>query len=153
MKNTVYKIKNDIDINEFGKIGYDIMPNSSYTVFKFVEQPIDGKLAQDALQYIYENPSWKEKIYKKNKSAIRETLGLRFNRRTGKAIINEKFKNVLIMWRIEIEMNGDRWVGFTSLDQFDSNVFYGKQVIDEYCKQEIELLKEKGFVEEIEVEQ
>lgn len=153
MKNTIYKVKDETDINEFGKIGYDMMPDNPYTIFKFIEQPLDGKLAQDALKYIYENPSWKEKIYKKHKDAIRSTLGLRFNRRTGKAIINDKFKNILTMWRIEIEMNGDRWVGFTSLDQFDSNVFYGKQVLNEYCKEEIESLKEKGFIEEIEVEQ
>lgn len=154
IKNTVYKIKDGTDLNEFAKLGYELLPDQRLTLIKFVEQPLDSKLPQNMLEMIYDNAEWKERVYSKNKKVLRETLGLRYSRTTGKAIIDEKFKKVLTMWRIQIEAadSEDKWIGFTCLDRFYNNVFYGTQVLDLYCADEIALLKEKGLIEEIEVE-
>lgn len=152
--NTVYRVKENVDINEFGKIGYDLIPNGGRTIIKIIEQPIDGELAHKMLEQMYENQQWKDLFYKKHKQALRDTLGLRYNKRTGKAILNEKFSNVLTKWyiTIDLDVDDDRWIGFRSLDKFDTSVFYSaKEVLDKYCAEEIKMLKEKDFIEEIEV--
>lgn len=153
MKNKIYKIKDSTDLNEFGRLGYDIVSGESATLIKFIPQPIDGKLAKDALQYIYENPEWKEKVYNKHKKMFRTDLGLRYNRE-GKAILSKMFTEILTKWRIQIEVGptDDKWIGFTSSDRFDHTVFYGKQILDTYCSEEIQSLLEKGLIEEIEVD-
>lgn len=150
MGNLIYKVKDNIDINEFGKIGYDIFPQSNDIVFKFVPQPLEGEVVQGSLNGIYNNQKWIKQFYNANKKRVKEAIGLKYNKK-GEAVLTKRFVEVLTNWRIQIDFE-DRWVGFKSLDPFDNQVFYAKQVLDLYCEEEIKFLLEKGVIETIEVE-
>ena len=99
---------------------------------------------------IYSNLEWKEKFYDKHKDRIKEAIGLKYNRK-GEVVLTKKFKEFLANWRIQIDFD-DRWIGFTSADPFDHNVYYAKQVLDNYCGDVIKDLLEKELIEVIEVE-
>ena len=151
MGNLIYKVKDDIDINVFGRIDFDLFPETNNVIFKVVPQDIESDIVQGTLRGIYANQEWRTKFYDKYKSRIKEVIGLKYNKR-GEPILNEKFKNVLFNWRIQIDFD-DRWIGFTSADPFDHNIYYAKQVLDTYCETVIKDLLEKDLIETIEVEQ
>lgn len=150
MGNLIYKVKDNIDINVFGRIGYDLFPETNNVVIKFVEQDIKSDIVQGTLRGIYQNKNWKEQFYDKYEDRIKEIMGLRYNKK-GKAILTKKFKEYLVSWRIQIDFD-DRWIGFTSADPFDHNIYYAKQVLDTYCETVIKDLLEKDLIEVIEVE-
>lgn len=151
----VYKIKDDTDINEFGKMGYDIIAcqDGTYELIKVIHQPIDGDLVKQYLDNYYNNPKWIEEIYKKNKKVVSKRLGLKYDKESGKAIISKTFYDILTAWRIQINPKEDGWIGFASMDPFDRKVYYGKGVLDKYCPAEIDILKNKELIEVIEVEE
>ena len=149
MSDLIYKVKDNININDFGKIGYDIFPQTNDVVFKFIPQPLDGEVVQGSLNGIYNNPEWRTKFYNPNKKRVKESIGLKYNRR-GEAILNKRFVEVLTNWRVQIDFE-DRWVGFKSLDPFDNQIFYAKDVLDRYCGEEIKFLLDKGVLETAEV--
>ena len=72
--------------------------------------------------------------------------------RKGKVIQNEAFFNMAQRWQIEVDINGDKWVGITSNERFYPPTFFRKDLVDTYCKDEIEELKGMGILEEIEAE-
>lgn len=150
MSDKVYKIKDNIDINYFGTINYDLFPNTTSIVFKIIPQPIEGELAQATLKNIYNNPLWKERFYEKYKKRLIQELGLKYGK-DGKAILSKKFESILTKWRIQIDFQDDRWVGFTSLDFFDNSVYYNTKVLDKYCHDEIQFLKSLDLLEEVDV--
>lgn len=151
MGNLIYKVKDDIDINVFGRNDFDLFPETTNVVFKFVPQELESDIVQGSLRGIYNNQNWRTKFYDKFKDRIKKAIGLKYNRR-GEAILNEKFKQTLTNWRVQIDFD-DRWIGFTSADPFDHNVYYAKSVLDTYCADVIQKLTELDLIEVIEVEE
>lgn len=162
MGNVIYKLKEDIDLNLLMELDYDLIPGSHRVeeidgeatlvggVFvKIVPQDIESDPVKGSLNGIYNNPNWKEQIYKKNPAKFFKVLGLRYNKK-GEAVLTKKFKTVITSWRLQIDTD-DGWVGFTSADKFDQEIFYHKSILDKYCGEHIEALKEKGIIEEYEV--
>lgn len=144
----VYKLKSDIDLNELAKLDYDVAttPDGNIVFFKIVPQDVDGELVKMQLEQVYENPKWISMFYKKHRKELRSKLGLSY--KNDKAIMTNKFKEVLTNWRIQIEPSDDGWIGFKSYDRFDNTFFYGKNVLDKYCGEEIKKLKESELIEE-----
>ena len=146
---TIYRLKQDVDLNEFAKRGYDLIPQIC-CLEKIIKQPDDGDAVKFLLDKYYTNSEWVEKFYKPNKKKVSETLGLRYYS-NGDIRYSKKFNMILTDWRIEIEAHDEAWVGFTSLDPYDHHVYYDKNTLDKYCKQEIDELLELGLIEEYEV--
>jgi hypothetical protein len=146
---TIYKLVEDVDLNEFAKRGYDLLPNT-LTMVKIIEQPEDGEAVKYLLYKYYTNKDWIEQIYNKNKKEIKDTIGLRYYE-NGDIRYTKKLRTILTNWRIEIDAADGGWLGFASLDPFDRLVYYGKGILDKYCKQEVDELLELGLIEEVEV--
>ncbi len=70
----------------------------------------------------------------------------------GNLKLTPKFTEMISNWQILIELKGDRWVGFSSLDMSDTSIYYNKDLLDKYFPEEIALLKERNLIEEVEVE-
>lgn len=70
----------------------------------------------------------------------------------GKVVENDSFLKMAQKWQIEIDINGDGWIGITSVERFYPPTFFRKDLIDTYCKNEIEELKNINILEEIEVD-
>lgn len=152
MKYKIYQVKKDADLNEFGKNGYDIIPSTNYLLVKAVELPWDSKLVQAKLENVYANPEWKAKFYNNHKKMFRDTLHLKYHK-NGEVVLSKPFKQMLQTWLIEINFGEDGWVGFTTVDQNDRNVYYNKDTIYEHFKDEMDILLNNNLIEEIEVEQ
>lgn len=151
-KGTVYKIKDDADLNKFAERGYDIIETRSMPVMiKIIPQDFDGELVQGTLKNIYNNPAWRSKIYAYHKKVIKEALDLNYKR--GKAVITDKFKHVLTDWRIQIDLFSDNWLGFKSMDRFERKIYYNSTYLDRYCADEIKELLENDLIELVEIEQ
>jgi hypothetical protein len=146
----VYSLKENFTFEEFEEIGYSVFPNEQ-KIIKVVEQPLDGKAVESILNQYYRNPKWKEEIYDKNPSHFIKELGLKYNK-NGDIKMTKKFQEVLKSWLIQIDLSDDLWIGFTSFDWYDQHVFFACSILDEFCKDEIEILKEHNLIEVIEVE-
>ena len=146
----IYRLKEDVDLNEFAKRGYDYIPQT-LSLVKIIKQPENGEaVIKLLLEKFYLNKDWIEKVYNGNKKEIQNAIGLRYYQ-NGDIKYTKKLKMVLTDWRIEIEEQGDRWLAFKSLDPFDFYSYYGKDILDEFCKKEIDELLELGLIEEYEV--
>ena len=148
---TVYKIKENVDLNKLEEIGYTLFEDT-FTAVKVVTQPLEGAAVQHLLNNYYENPKWIKSVYKNSKKRLKKELGLEYSKEN-KLIFTQKLIEILTTWFIQIDKSEDKWVGFTSGDKFDTNVFYGKKVLDTYCQEEIELLKKHDLIEELYVEE
>lgn len=151
IKGTVYRVKEGVDLNKFNDMDYDLIPSENPVLVKIIPQDFDGELVQGNLKHIYNDGTWRSKIYAKNEKLISTRLGLKYKR--GKAVITDQFRHVLTDWRIQIEPFVDGWVGFASLDPFDHNVYYASAHLDKYCAEEIKKLLDADMIELIEVEQ
>lgn len=147
----VYTLKEDIDFNELGKLGWDVIPNSNNLLFfKIVEQPLDSDLPNLLLRNFYENPEWIKRFYNNHKKEISKQIGLKYDENNN-IIMSEKFKDTLTMWNLEVDLSDCLWLGFKCLDPYNKNTLYNKVILDKYCKEEIEKLKEADLIEEYEV--
>ena len=147
----MYKLKNDDLFNELGKNGYDLIPGT-IIAFKIIEQDLDSDPVKYLLNRYYENPKWHEKIYVPNAKELVKTIGLKY--KDGKPIMSKKFTQMLKSWRIEIDPNDEEYPNFLcfrSMDFHETLAYYGKQVLDKYCPDEIKTLLEKGLIEEVDV--
>lgn len=156
MKNRIYKIKDGIEeteLNKLAELDYVVVPNEklNLTFVKFVDQPVGGDLYNHLLINYYNNPEWKEKIYKNNKKKIRKKTGIRYDK-DGNLIKDEQLEMILVAWRIEMSKDDDYWLGLKSADPFDTNYYYNADLLDKYCSKEIAKLKELELIEEYFVE-
>ena len=149
MGNLIYKVKDNVEINSFSK-DFDLFPGTDNVIFKIVPQPLESEIVQGTLKGIYNNPNWRTQFYDKFKDRIKNATGLKYNKR-GEAIMNDKFVATLTNWRIQIDFD-DGWIGFTSADLFDQNIYYNKSVLDKFCEEIIQDLLQKDLIEIIEVE-
>lgn len=152
MADIVYRIKikdgktrEDV-LNEFGRLGYDLFPQT-LDIFKIIPQDWDSEPCQLLLSKYYLNSNWKELVYEPNKKILKKKLSLTYDK-NGNIKQSKTFKKMVQSWRIEICNQDGDWLGFTSLDPYDKNVFYGKSILDKYCYDEIQKLKERDLIEE-----
>lgn len=152
MKNIIYKLKDDIDLNKLEELGWDVAPCENGMIFvKFSVQPLDGELSKQLLDAYYNNPVWVKNFYNKKKKEIIKKLDLRYDKK-GNIMPSKHFEKVLTHWIMEIENYDLNWISITPYDDFCKNNFYGKQVLDKYCAEDIKKLKELDLIEEIEIE-
>ncbi|WP_281512246.1 hypothetical protein [Mammaliicoccus vitulinus] len=153
-KNIIYKLKNNKEcLQQLLDNGWQYIPETNNTlIFKYVRQPLDSDLVQGSLNNIYNNPEWKEKFYKKHKKILKEKLDLEYNYWTDKAKLSKEFCDILTLWNMQCSIYDDCFIGFTSLDPFDTNVYYNKKILDKYCTEEIHFLLENNLIEEFVVE-
>lgn len=151
----VYKLKDNVDLNEFAKLGYDITDEGN-VIFTIVKQPIDGVAADYLLTNFYNNPDWKKRFYKGNEKLFKEKIGLEYDEK-GKIIMNEQIETVLTEWILLVDSadadetnNGKILMGFANRDPFDKHVFYGAKLLKKQCGEEIQKLLDKDLIEEYE---
>lgn len=151
MADIIYKLKENIDLNKLGELHFDVLPGKSDLIlFKIVTQDFDSEIVQHTLTRLYKNRDWIEQIYNKNKDYLKDYLSLEYDKDYN-IIYNSKFKEMICSWRIQIDKADCDWLGFTSMDFNDTTTFYNKNILDKFCKEEIELLKQNDLIEEYEV--
>ena len=119
---------------------------------KFCIQPLDGDLPKELLKAYYKNPDWINKFYKKNKKRFKEKLDLRYDKK-GNIMPSKHFEKALTHWIMEIEEYDDGWVCISPYDDYCNTSLYGKSVLDKYCLEEINKLKEAELIEEYEIKE
>ena len=148
----VYKIKDDLtqeQLEDAGFLTQEIEGEIQYVCF--VPQELDSDLPQ-SLVNIYQNPQWRRKFYfGENKKELKNTLGIEFDNKKGKLKMSDKLKQTLCLWNVQF-MDNDRMLTLTSFDPFDSKAFCNPKVLEQYCGKLIKELKEKDFIEEVEVD-
>lgn len=142
---SVYKLKEGVDLNELAKLGFDVISANPFILCKIEEQALDSELVQGSLQNIYNSEEYIKKFYNKNKKKLQRLLGLYYVDK--KAMITEKFKRCLCNWRIQIEPYDDGWIGFASADPCENKVYYSAKYLDKYCADTIAKMKEADIVE------
>lgn len=146
----VYKLKKDINLSKLEEIGYTLF-NNDFTAIKVSKQDLNSGTVQYLMNCYYKNEKWKKDIYKKNKKRFQEEIGLKYDKQ--QIVMNEKFVEMITTWFIQIDKDEEKWIGLTSGDKYDSNVFYNQKILDTYCKEEVELLKKNDLIEEFYVEE
>lgn len=126
------------------KFGF-ITENNKFYV-KEVVFDLEEDISKSMLKF-YNDPKWKKEIYNKNKKVIYDTIGLKYDRK-GNIIMSEKLKLILTTWLLEIDLE-DGFIGFTSGDPFDRDVFYNCRNLNQYCSKELEEMKD--FIQIVEV--
>lgn len=148
--NEIYVLKSDINFDDLIKLGFEEAPLESAASSVFVKPIVfdyESELPQSLINNFYKNPKWKKKIYDPNRDLIREELGISYEK--GELIISDQLKEIVCEWRIQIDLQ-DMWIGFTSGDPFDQQIFYGKPILDKYCS---DIIKDmEGLIEVVEVE-
>lgn len=147
MANTVYRIREGIELNEFLMLGYDIVDNAS--LMKIIEIDDLNELSNYLMKKYYTNEQWIEQIYKPNKKAISKTIDLKYDK-YGQIRPSKKLDQMIHNWTIIVDFE-DLWLGFTSSDPFDQQVFYNKILLDTHFESEIKMLKEHNLIEEFEI--
>lgn len=156
-----YRVKEGLlkgmeDLNKFGEIGYELVPfkngeEDDYILIKVCKQPFDSEIVQGSLKNIYNNKQWKSMYYNKNKDKISKTLDLHYQ--GGKAVLTEKFKNVLQNWQLRIWCPlTDGVLSVHSGDPFEGREWRSAKNVEEIASEEIIRLMDLGYIEPINIE-
>lgn len=107
--------------------------------------------AAGTLKYILNDSAYQKVILsdKETKKHFKE-LGIKFKK--GVLVENEMFKKLSSFWQIIINTNENGWLSISSIEEYYPFEFCKKELLDEYCKEQLDELRELGFLEEVEVE-
>lgn len=125
----------------------------------FAEPPVLAKFFEvkkdsDAVKHftaIVNDPIWQEE-YLGIPEVKKYFRSQKVSFRKGKVVQNDNFFKMATKWQMEIDINGDCWLGITSVERFYPPTFFRQDLVDTYCKDEVENLKSMGILEEIEVD-
>lgn len=119
-------------------------------IFKTFVVDYESQAAQ-TVKWTMNYKKWQEEFFK-NKKIVEylKSLGIIF--RKGQVVENEDFKKVATDWRLEIDTTDNCWLSLTCNLSLYPLHFYKTEIVDEYCKEEIEKLLELDIIEEIEVD-
>lgn len=143
----IYKIV--LDEQKYNKLveeGWTPSPPVLYKVFDVAYETNAAKTVVD----LFNDQIWQQAFLANDD--LKEYLkkrGIRF--RKGTIVQNAKFKELATKWCITID-GSEGWIGISSVEEYYPATFYKKELIDEYCKEQIDALRELGFLEEIEVD-
>ena len=145
------------DLNKFAKLGYELVPfqngdaGEDYILIKVCKQPFDSEVVQGSLYNIYNNKQWKSLYYNKHKDKIAKTLDLYY--KGGKAILSDKFKNILQNWQLRIWCPlTDGVLSVHSGDPFEAREWRNAANIEEIAADEINMLMDIGYIEPVNLE-
>lgn len=153
----VYKVKYEKKIEDFLENGYDLMPveivEKENIIFKIIKMAYDSDAVKMVIS-IYNNEEWqKEYLSLEGAEEIYNSLGIFWEDvidETGKTKRmvkeSEDFLEMISTWRIEIDMDGDKMVGFTTGDMSFPYTYYNRSVLDKYCEEEVERLFDLGLI-------
>lgn len=160
MEKIIYVLKDEVDFEQLKNLGYKELTSEMSGVPYMIDMVFYKEIIQKKnsvpvkfLIDMFNDPKWQSE----NLEAIKQQ-GLEFetiydeNGNVKNVLVeNRKTINKLKKWRIEI--NSERWIGFTIGDIYFFNVaFYSKKILDENCSNEIEKLKELNYITEVSVE-
>lgn len=119
-------------------------------LFKEFDVNYDSDAARTVVD-LFNDQIWQQTfLSNKDLKSYLKKRGIRF--RKGKVVENDKFKELATKWCITIDGNEEGWIGVSSVEEYYPVTFYKKDLIDEYCKEQINELRELGFLEETEVD-
>ena len=147
--NKIYKLK-ECDLNELNTIfDFDPITQNMYAVLKV---SYDNDLVEFLLKSYYENERWIKEIYTSNKKFFANELGLKYDK-NGKIKLTKLFKEIVTTWIVECEVqeDGDRSISLRPVDIQTNFAFYNTRVLDKYCYEIIQKLKERDLIIEEEV--
>lgn len=147
--NKIYKLK-ECDLNELDTIfELDPITHNMYAVLKV---SYDHELVKFLLINFYGNEQWIKEIYRLNKKFFINELGLKYDKE-GKIKLTKEFKEIVTTWIVECEVqeDGDRSISLRPVDIRTNFAFYNTRILDKYCYEIIQKLKEKDLIIEEEI--
>lgn len=163
MKEKFYKIKEDVTSEYLvNNEGFDYLPleiTLDEIVCKVVKLPYDSLIVKKVIE-MYNSPKWQEEVLDKLKLEEEfKKVGIFFENildemsgKMKKLVVEDKnFIEMVTTWRLEVNFSDDCLLYFTTSDMSFPFSFYNKDILDTFCKNEIEDLKKKGIIEETDV--
>lgn len=157
----VYQAKWEKTVQDFLDAGYDLMPEDivqkENVVFKIMKMPLDGESVKMVLN-IYNDPNWQQEyLTMPHAMEAFNELGIYFDEvfdeeGNTKTYVREtdELLEMISTWRIEIDMDGDKVLGFTTGDMSFPFTFENRNILDKFCKEEIDNLFSKSLIKIIE---
>ena len=152
----IYKLKN-IDVEKLKELGYDTLPESICAApdnqkyyFKMVLQDTNSEPVLSLIDY-YNKVA--DKICSDVKlRAAHAKIGIKFRKKKGKhyLVMNHDLRMLFRAWRLELDLD-DEDVYFTISDGSLPRFYDAEQVIEKYCKAEIEelVINDLAYKEEV----
>ena len=151
----VYRVKDGADVEVFKELGFDYLPPELYgsedennILYKIIQQPLDGQCVKTLIDF-YNSIAEKicsDKLIRKAHSK----MGIKFRWQKGKykLVLNPIMLKMFRLWRLEIDFEtGD--IYFTISDGNMPRFYDAEQVIETYCKEDIETLVLNNVVEKV----
>ena len=154
----VYKVKYEKKPEHLLDLGYDFMPidivEKENVLFKIFKMPNDGPAIKLVIG-VFNNPDWQENnLNIPGVLGAYEELGIKWEEyadeegNVKKVVVeDENFIDMFTTWRIEIDMDDDRLLGFTTGDMSFPYTFYNRDILDTFCDDEIDYLFQEGILE------
>ena len=149
--NKIYKLKK-CDLNKVYTI-FDFDPTTQ-KVFAVVKVRYADDLVKWLLKNFYENENWIKEVYNLNKKFFINELGLNYDKE-GKIKARKRFKDIVTTWIVEgeVQEGGDRGISLRPLDVLTNFAFYNTKILDKYCGEIIQKLKEENLIIEEEIKE
>lgn len=152
----LYKVKYEKKPEDLLNLGYDFMPfelvDKENILFKIVKLSKESKAYQMVVN-VFNNAKWQEESLIPEAILAYEELGVKWEDfvdeegNVKKTVIeDEHFIEMYTTWRIEIDMEEDKLVGFTTGDMSFPYTFYNRDILDMFCEDEINKLFEEGLI-------
>lgn len=155
----VYKLKYKVKDKDLEELGYLEMPieisGKDKIIYKPISVPEDSQAVRAIIE-IYNNKEWQKVfLFDENSRLYFKEIGIDFEDiyddsiNSTKTVVKETpelIKKIASDFRIEVEMNKEKWVGFTAGVGDELPGFYNKSVLDQYCPNEIKELFDNGLV-------
>lgn len=145
MEATVYKLKKFTKKTDLEKLGFVKGEDNENEYNCKIKQPMNGELYQSTINGIYGNEEWKKRYYKGNEDMFKDMLGLEYDKK-GRVIESAQLIEILQTWNVQVDFK-EKILAFTSSDPFDGKVYIQSVVLDTYCKELIDKMKELDLIE------
>lgn len=152
----LYQLKDGTDVEKLKEMGFSYLPAELYgsdeehnILYKIIKQPLDGKCVQTLIDFYQSlsNTICSDRVARR----AHVKMGIKYRMKNGKfnLIITQDLREMFSMWRLEIDFEiGD--VYFTISDGSMPRFYDAEQVMEKYCKEDIDLLVLNNIIEKVE---
>ena len=167
MEKIVYKIKENVTMEDFLNNGYDYLTPEmagvnimmEFVVYKEIPQKKNAASTRLVIE-LFNDENWQRfNLIEENLLKL-NSLGIEFEEVYSEngdkhlsVVENKSLFDFAKKWRIEINFTEEeQWLSFTFGDLTFPWSYYNIELLNVYCKKEIERLKELDLIEEFKVE-
>lgn len=159
MGKLVYKVKDDVTFKTFKRNGYKELTANMAGVPLLLDDVayktiVQGKKSEPVqfLINLYNSEEYQKNYLKTIEGVEFEEVYDEDGNRKLKVFESKELYDIIKKWRVEVNFSDEeKWLCFTISNQAFPISFCAKEMLDKYCKREVERLKKLGLIEEFEV--